>query len=108
MHHFSQDRAAERIAEFYDTSGATISRLESLIEPPKTRKRRQLAWALCVSYGVDPSDMGLTSSDRPPMAVVQSFFERAFDDLDEKANQEAPRIHDPVGSVQLGLFACAA
>lgn len=108
LQHFSQEHAAERLRDFYVTSEATISRMEALAEAPKTKKRRQLAWALLVSYGVDPSDLGLGVEDRPPMAVARSFFERLFDDLDEGANPEAPRIHALYASGQTCLFDFAA
>ena len=92
MHGFSQDEAAARIADFIETSGATLSRLEKLDRPPTSRKRRRLAWALCVSYGVDPEDLGLTDHDRPPLVVVTAIFKKAWSDL--AALEGTPRIHD--------------
>lgn len=108
LQHFSQEHAAERLRDFYVTSEATISRMEALAEPPKTKKRRQLAWALLVSYGVDPTDLGLTIEDRPPMAVARSFFERVFEDLDEEANPEPPRFHALSSEAPSRLFEFAA
>lgn len=104
IHGFTQERAAERLADFLETTGATISRLESLNEVPKTPKRRHLAWALCASYGVDPTDLGLTDDDRPPLVIVTAIFGRTWDDLGEAPEGGQPRIHAPSGSVQLSVF----
>ena len=102
LHGFTQEHAAGRLGDFMETTGATISRLESLDVAPDTPKRRRLAWALCVSYGVDPVDLGLTNEDRPPMVVVSAIFERQWSDLRE-LHEGTPRIHVRGGSVQLTL-----
>lgn len=93
MHGFTQERAAERLADFIETTGATVSRLESLHVAPVSAKRRRLAWALCASYGVDPMDLGLTDEDRPPLVVVTAMFHQAWDDLTEVGDDGAPRMH---------------
>lgn len=107
LQHLTQDEAAEHLANYLATTGATISRLESLEESPKSAKRRQLAWALCVSYGVSPDEMDLTDEDRPPMAVTRSLFEEAqTNGWDE--DSPAPRIHGRLSASQMPLFTLAA
>jgi hypothetical protein len=105
MHRFSQEHAAERLGDFMETSGATVSRLEALTEPPKSLKRRRLAWALCVSYGVDPGFLDLTDEDRPPLVVVTAIFGQEWDDLGELLPDEPPPvIHARQSFVQWRLF----
>lgn len=108
LHHLTQDEAAERLANYIATTGATISRLESLDEAPASSKRRQLAWALCVSYGVSPDDLDLSDEDRPPLAVTRSLFEEGLGDTPETDDETSPRIHVRLTPAQLSLFACAA
>lgn len=60
--------AAEHAARYMATTDATISRLESLSsEPigPRQQSRRQLAYVLCLLYGVDPAEFGLRQADVP-------------------------------------------
>ena len=75
--HLTQEDAAAALTAYYETTGATISRLESLDDVPDTKGRRQLAWALCVSYGVSPTELDLTDEDRPPLAITRAIFEDA-------------------------------
>lgn len=102
MHGFSQDEAAARIADFIETSGATLSRLEKLDHAPTSKKRRRLAWALCVSYGVSPDYLGLTDHDRPPLVVVTAIFRQKWNDLTEPSD-ETLIIHGASSSVQLAF-----
>lgn len=54
---------------FVICSDSTISRIESLDtipDGPRSTRRRQLAYVLCLAYRVDPGELGLTDGDNPP------------------------------------------
>ena len=90
--HLTQEDAAAALTAYYETTGATISRLESLDEVPEGKGRRQLAWALCVSYGVTPKELDLTDEDRPPLAITRAIFEDAAQRT-ALNTESAPVIH---------------
>lgn len=66
---YSMEQAVELVSTYMLTTKSTISRLEQQTEAPNGHRaagRRQLAYILCVAYGVDPADFGLTPDDLPP------------------------------------------
>lgn len=66
----TMDQAVTLAGTYMLTSKATIHRLEKSDYAPtvfgKDKQRRQLAYVLCVAYGVDPAEFGLSSGDMPP------------------------------------------
>ena len=61
-------QAADLVGHFLPTTDATISRLESRATPPvgpRQRSRRMLTYVLCMAYGVDPADFGVSDDDMP-------------------------------------------
>lgn len=58
--------AAELASRFTLTDASTISRLESMTEPPtgaRSKSQRQRAYILCLAYEVDPASLGLGPDD---------------------------------------------
>ena len=70
----TMDEAIELAGTYVITSKATISRLEHSPEAPtvfgKDRTRRQLAYILCLAYGVDPAEFDLSPRDVPPGVMI--------------------------------------
>lgn len=65
----TQSEALAIVGNYVATSDAMISRLESATERPtgqRTTRRLQLAFALCMIYGVDPAELDLSPNDLPP------------------------------------------
>lgn len=75
---YTQTQAIRRLADFIEISDSTLSRLESRPVAPTDRRQRQKAWALAVSYGFDPSELGLGDADRPPAGLVHGMLEQGF------------------------------
>lgn len=66
--------AAELASTYMLTSTAAISRLESRHDMPtgsRSQSQRQRAYILCVAYGVDPAELGLSPEDLPPNMEIE-------------------------------------
>jgi hypothetical protein len=63
------DDAVELIAEYQETSSATLSRLETRPDAPADRGGRKVAYIACRVYGVQPAQLELTADDVPPMIL---------------------------------------
>jgi hypothetical protein len=63
--------AVDRLERCMFTSTGSISRLESMPEPPSDRRRRALAAALLFVYGLDPRPFKVGADDLPPAVYAE-------------------------------------
>jgi transcriptional regulator with XRE-family HTH domain len=61
--------AAEKVSRLKLVSSNTLSRLEHMSFPPRSRNQRQAAYIASLAYKIDPSEFGLSENDRPPWAT---------------------------------------
>lgn len=87
----TQPQAAELAGRYIaQPDAATISRLEKRDAVPADRRRRNLAYILCLVYGVSPTDLDVGPDDAPSAMVIDLRDLRREADRISRSRWSAP------------------